>query len=160
MDTEGFWSVVESARPGGCSDVASAVQASLERLPQSEVGDYCRIFNSYMDALYSWDLWGVAYIVNGGCSDDGFEYFRGWVVSQGRSTTELASSDPEAFGLTLSHDADPEERECEELIYAGASAYQSITGDFGHLERAHLRKPLLAKSGKKAPRDCERVFQD
>ena len=138
MDTEGFWSVVESAQSGQCSDVASAVQATLERLPQPEVADYCRIFDSYMDALYSWELWGVAYIFKGGCSDDGFEYFRGWVVSQGRSVTELALSDPEGFGLTLSPDADPYEWECEEMIYAGASAYKTQTGDFGPPRAAAL----------------------
>lgn len=32
---------------------------------------------------YDWDLWGAAYLINGGASDDGFDYFRGWLLSQG-----------------------------------------------------------------------------
>jgi Protein of unknown function (DUF4240) len=84
-----------------------------------------------MDVLYTWDLWGVAYILNGGCSDDGFEYFRAWVLSRGRSATELARSDPEGFGLSVSPDTGPDEMECEELMYAGGSAYKTLTGDFG-----------------------------
>ena len=89
-----------------------------------------------------WDLWGVAYIVNGGCSEDGFEYFRGWVISQGRNVTELALSNPEEFGLTLNHDGDPDECECEELIYAGALAYQTITGDSGPPRTTPQPQPL------------------
>ena len=33
-------------------------------------------------------LWDAAYLINGGCSDDGFDYFRGWLVDQGRETFE------------------------------------------------------------------------
>ena len=131
METDGFWKVIESAGPGECSVVASAVQANLGQLSAQEVADFCRIFDTHMDVLYTWDLWGVAYILNGGCSDDGFEYFRAWVLSRGRSATELARSDPEGFGLSVSPNTDPDEMECEELIYAGGSAYKTLTGDFG-----------------------------
>jgi len=30
---------------------------------------------------------GAAYIINGGCSDDGFEYFRRWLVLQGATSS-------------------------------------------------------------------------
>ena len=33
---------------------------------------------------YDWNLWGAAYLMKGGCSDDAFDYFRGWLVAQGR----------------------------------------------------------------------------
>jgi hypothetical protein len=33
------------------------------------------------------DQWGAAYLANGGCSDDGFDYFRGWLIGQGRKCT-------------------------------------------------------------------------
>jgi hypothetical protein len=31
-----------------------------------------------MDRSYRNDLWAAGYLINGGCSDDGFDYFRGW----------------------------------------------------------------------------------
>ncbi len=34
-------------------------------------------------------------VVNGGCSDDGFEYFRGWLIGQGGAYFEAALKDPE-----------------------------------------------------------------
>jgi hypothetical protein len=130
METDGFWNIIETAGPGECSVVAAAVQENLEQLPQQEIADFCRIFDSYMDSLYTWDLWGVAYILKGGCSDDGFEYFRASVLSRGRSVTELALSDPEGFGLSVSPDTGRDEMECEDLTYAGGSAYKTLTGDF------------------------------
>ncbi len=130
MENDEFWNVIESAGPGECSAIASGVQAKLEQLPQQEVADFCRIFDSQMDALYTWDLWGVAYILRGGCSDDSFEYFRAWVLSQGRGFTELALSDPEGLGLSVSPGTDTDQMGCEDLIYAGGSAYKTLTGDF------------------------------
>ena len=83
-----------------------------------------------MDALYTWELWGVAYILNGGCSDDGLEYFRAWALSRGRNVTDLAVSDPERFGLMVNPNTSVE-MEYEDLIYAGRSAFKTLTGDFG-----------------------------
>jgi len=130
METDGFWSLLESAGPGDCSVISSAVHSALEELPQEEIADFSRIFDTYMNALFTWDLWGVAYILKGGCSDDGFAFFRGWVLSKGRTVAELAISDPEGFGLTVSPDTDPFEMECEDLIYAGGTAYHSLTGAY------------------------------
>ncbi|GAA1585730.1 hypothetical protein GCM10009678_80400 [Actinomadura kijaniata] len=46
---------------------------------------------------YRGDLWGAAYLINGGASDDGFDYFRGWLVSQGRAVYEAALADPDSL---------------------------------------------------------------
>ena len=46
---------------------------------------------------YHWDLWGAAYLINGGCSDDGFEYFRRWLVLQGRDVFQAAVSNPDTL---------------------------------------------------------------
>jgi len=43
------------------------------------------------------DLWGAAYLINGGCSDDGFDYFRGWLIAQGREVFERTVADPDAL---------------------------------------------------------------
>ena len=38
---------------------------------------------------YRWDIWAIAFIINGGCSDDGFEYFRGWLVRKAKNFSKL-----------------------------------------------------------------------
>ena len=48
-------------------------------------------------ASYREDLWGAAYLINGGASDDGFEYFRGWLMTQGRAVFARAVADPDSL---------------------------------------------------------------
>ena len=45
------------------------------QLPAAEIEAFDRLLYEKIDAAYRWSLWGAAYVINGGCSDDGFEYF-------------------------------------------------------------------------------------
>jgi len=54
-------------------------------------------FRRYLNEAYTWDLWGAAYLINGGCSDDGFEYFRRWLVSRGRDIYAAALANPDSL---------------------------------------------------------------
>lgn len=42
-------------------------------------------------------LWAAACVANGGCSGDGFDYFRAWLIAQGREVFERAVADPNAL---------------------------------------------------------------
>ncbi|MFD8951587.1 DUF4240 domain-containing protein [Streptomyces xanthophaeus] len=42
-------------------------------------------------------LWAAAYLAHGGCSDDGFDYFRGWLIAQGCDVFERVAADPDAL---------------------------------------------------------------
>jgi Protein of unknown function (DUF4240) len=46
---------------------------------------------------YDWGLWGAAYVIDGGCSDDGFDYFRAYLISRGRAVFEAAMADPDSL---------------------------------------------------------------
>ena len=46
----------------------------MERSPE-EIVAFQRVLDELMDESYRADLWGAAYVINGGCSDDGFEDF-------------------------------------------------------------------------------------
>ena len=67
---------------------------------------------------------GMFQTMGSSTSEPGFSH-------EGRSVTELALSDSEGFGLSVSPDTEPDEMECEDLIYAGRSAYKTLTGNFG-----------------------------
>ena len=122
-----FWLIVDATRPKGIFAAlhAGAMQNYLEILTEEQIIDYERQFRELMAESYRWDLWGAAYIVNGGCSDDGFQYFRAWLISQGRSYYEKCLANPEAVGSR----ADREDRtEDEEFMYCAAGAYKEKTG--------------------------------
>jgi hypothetical protein len=38
-----------------------------------------------MAQSYNYRLWEAVYALNGGSSDDVFEYFRSWLISQGKN---------------------------------------------------------------------------
>jgi hypothetical protein len=52
--------------------------------PAEEIVAAQQVLWDLMAESYTNPLWAAAYVINGGCSDDGFDYFRGWLIAQGR----------------------------------------------------------------------------
>lgn len=135
MDSEAFWAIIEQARAESkdeCEGVALAVQRHLEAIPLQDIEEFCHLFDSVRDSLDTWDLRGVAALLDLG-QDDGFDYFRGWIIAQGRETVLLAQNDPETLGLGV----DPVRSLpwCEDMISAGRLAYKVVTGKHGPRSR-------------------------
>lgn len=99
MDEGKFWSLIDASVEGSPSqDVQEGrLAAALGQLSAEDVAAFDQMFWVQEDSAYSWDLWGAAYIIHGGASDDSFEYFRRWLVSRGKATFEAALRDPDAL---------------------------------------------------------------
>jgi hypothetical protein len=100
MEIERFWQVVESARQTGGEDPdarVDALRSELSGMVPAELQSFQNHYDQLIGRAYRWDLWGAAYVINGGCSDDGFRYFRDWLISEGRETYEAALLDPESL---------------------------------------------------------------
>jgi len=126
MDLDGFWSLIGQARtaPGGPSEHASELERLLRKKSPSEIEEFARIQGDLMRASYRWDLWGAAYVINQGCSDDGFDYFRGWLLMQGRQVWDAALRDPETLAeIPIAGDV-----QCEDALYVASKAYEESTG--------------------------------
>ena len=93
---DGFWEVIAQSRSTGkkCTESARDLLAILSKMPSAEIEAVARFQEDLMRTSYRWDLWGAAFVINGGCSDDGFDYFRGWLMLQGRDVWEAALGDP------------------------------------------------------------------
>jgi len=145
MDESEFWSIVESSKAesdGGFEHRAETLVARLSALPPEKIIEFQRVFGSLQDRAYSWDLWGAAYVINGGCSDDGFSDFRSWLISMGRKTYESALSDPESLAEITLGDGGEEDASFEVFAYAAAEAYEASTGDeLPHPERNFPNEP-------------------
>ena len=75
MDEDQFWSIVESGtRSGGedCSDRVRQVEDALVLLSAEEILAFRDILDSKLAESYRAELWGAAYLINQGCSNDGF----------------------------------------------------------------------------------------
>jgi hypothetical protein len=128
MDAAAFWQLIEESRENAGGDLdeqAADLTDLLSELPADEIVAFDRMFRQYLNDAYRWDLWGAAYIINGGCSDDGFEYFRCWLIAEGERVYLEALADPES----LVGRAEPDgQNEAESMQYAAADAYEVETG--------------------------------
>ncbi len=122
-----FWKIVEKSKRGTDSsdEQAEKLEELLLELSAEEIVSFENIFTEFRYAAYRWDLWGVAYILCGGCGDDSFDYFRTWLIGRGQKYYEDAMKDPESIARKVTEDDFPE---AELLMYAAAKAYEAKTG--------------------------------
>ncbi|WP_221031579.1 DUF4240 domain-containing protein [Actomonas aquatica] len=122
-----FWSVIDQARADAPSIDAlpNALRRHVRDWNADELRGFEFHFGDQLQEAYRWDIWGVAYLVNGGASDDGFYYFRAWMVAQGRAAFTAALNDPQTIA---DYATDDQENELEELLYVVSDLYTQKTG--------------------------------
>jgi hypothetical protein len=127
MEADQFWDLIEASRrqTSDCEEQADLlVKLLAERTPDEIIAFDEQLYRRRLES-FRWDLWAVAYIVHGGCSNDCFDYFRGWLIAQGRQYFEAALTQAE-------HAADRISRgqwaQCEGILYVADEAYQQRTG--------------------------------
>ncbi|WP_432055305.1 DUF4240 domain-containing protein [Streptomyces sp. bgisy022] len=132
MDETEFWQLVDAAREDAEGDPEEQADLLVERLlglDPDEVVDFARHFEARYHRAYRWDLWGAAWVLLDGASDDAFDSFRCWLIGQGREVFEGALHDPDALADLLDDDFDEEiDGDGEELGYAADEAYEQLTG--------------------------------
>lgn len=125
-----FWNLIERAKRKAFGDIDEQIEILTEVLserPVEDIIEFGRILNYYCALSYTSDLWAAAYIIQGGCSDDMFDYFRAWLIAQGRSVFENAMENPESLAKIISVE-NAEEIEGESFLYVAQDAYQRKTG--------------------------------
>src|SRR5687767_14484267 len=94
-----------------------------------------------MSQSYSSSLWGAAFVIMGGCSDDGFEYFRGWLISRGEDVYTQVLENPEYLAEYFTEDILREDLlapQLEEMLYVASHAYTfQKTGEYSYIDSAN-----------------------
>lgn len=140
MEWKTFWKLTESAYREDGADHFEALKANLASLRESELLAYQSRFDELMNAANGLDLWGAAYLINGGCSDDGFHDFRAWLIGRGRHVYESALKNPD----TLADVLDGEPVSGFGLDVAAVRVYEETTGKddfYERLERVEADMP-------------------
>jgi hypothetical protein len=148
MDLPAFWSIIEYAAKKGRGDqdaMLEALSSHLATLPPEHIAAFKQVMDELMHKAYTWELWGAAYIMNGGCSDDGFEYFRAWLLAQGRVIFDAAVRDPETLASAKLKYGEEGEFEFEPLLYTPMEVYKELTG-------AEMPRPAASADRPSEPR--------
>lgn len=131
MDTDRFWKIIEVATrhdPEAAEDWNNQLVEQLVKLPPEEILEWDRIFDDLTSQAYRNDLWAAAYLINGGASDDGFYYFRCWLVGMGRDVCMKALEAPDSLADVVQPNWMSEGIDAEAEIYAAAyRAWQTVT---------------------------------
>jgi hypothetical protein len=129
MTEDVLWELVKQSGADGRSgaDRVQALALRLRGFRPKEIVRFGKSVAGLVRQAYTWELWGAAYLLNGGCSDDGFLYFCGWLILQGRERCHAAVRDPESIADWWAPGVnDPPET--EELLYVAAEVYEEVTG--------------------------------
>jgi hypothetical protein len=134
MRTDDFWAVIERAtaeRPAAPGDVAKRAAAELAGWEPAEIVTWQQHLDKVMAASGTEDLWAAAYLINGGCSDEGFDNFRGWLIAHGREAVSRAVHEPDSLAEMPVVKAAADTGavfEAEPVLSIAADAYAQATG--------------------------------
>jgi hypothetical protein len=144
MDRAHFWSLIHAAIRQYRDDVwqrAAAIEDALADLDAPEIESFHQHFWELMDESYGADLWSVISFIDGGCGNDGFDYFRGWLIAQGEEVFRMVMARPGWLGPYVQWQDCA--ACCEAMLNVSYNAYQRRTGsrDFRE-DRAAVHRDL------------------
>ncbi|HXB08172.1 MAG TPA: DUF4240 domain-containing protein [Puia sp.] len=129
MPEDRFWGLIVASNEeseGDADQQEDSLRELLQELPLQEVITFQNRYRQLRGVAYTWPLWGAAYIINGGCSDDGFCYFRDWLIARGPEVYKQAIADAEwLVNVEWSEDG----FDAEGMCYVAGAVFEKRTGD-------------------------------
>ena len=95
MDYALFWHLVDSTR--GQSERTDRLIDLLKQRSPEEIIQFRLLYDDLIATANKFDLWGAAHAINGGCTDEGFYFFREGLIEIGRAVFESAVNDPDSL---------------------------------------------------------------
>jgi hypothetical protein len=128
MDENHFWSIIETTKTSNedLDEFEENLRNTLLKLSANEIIEFYLREQKLRFDSYTSDLWCAAYIMNGGCSDDAFEYFRCWLIAQGKDVFYNALKNPDT--LVELYSSEEEEYDFEGFMYLASDSFEKKTG--------------------------------
>jgi hypothetical protein len=130
LDEDLYWKIVENSLQNSKNQTeqeAFLISEISKLTPKQMVGFRLRTDKLLYDT-YSSEMWCASYIMNGGSSDDGFEYFRNWVISRGKDAYYKAKENPDTLISQKEYAEDDDFYEFELFWYVALEAFEKTTG--------------------------------
>jgi hypothetical protein len=133
MTHDQFWKIIADtcgSDPHISDEWDTKLTEALATLSADEIIEWNHIFDELAQRAYRTDLWAAAYLINGGASDDGFYYFRCWLIGMGQAVYNNAIADPDSLADVASPAWFAEGIDAEAEIYGAAHrAWMRVTGN-------------------------------
>ncbi|MEZ6056861.1 MAG: DUF4240 domain-containing protein [Planctomycetaceae bacterium] len=99
MTASDFWHIIarSSEDNSGPRQQERRLQRLLMKLDSDEIVSFNEWFGHFVREAFFYRLWGAAWLIGNGCSDDGFWDFRCWLVAQGEHIYSSAIDDPDSL---------------------------------------------------------------
>lgn len=130
MDEDQFWQIIQTTKNkanGNYEQQQEMLAKELSILTPDEIIQFDNRFRYFRGQANTWELWAAIYIIHGGCGDDSFNYFREWVIGQGKDFYYQTIKDPETL-----IDVDTAligETDWEGLGYIPGDVFEELTGE-------------------------------
>jgi Protein of unknown function (DUF4240) len=145
MNNPTFWSLIDKSRLASDGDAEQQLDELgilLDDLSADEIAEFHHIFYEHFLQSYTWPLWGAAYVIGGGCSDDSFDYFRGWLISRGEKVFTSALAEPDSLAGSISEEDEDVDCQVEGWQSVAIDAWCRKTGrDDSAFPRRHANWP-------------------
>ena len=134
MSDDDFWALIKESleNSNDAEEQLEFLQNKLSSLTEEELIGFHYQFEKVYFKSYTSELWGVAYVARGGCSDDSFDYFRCWLISRGRDVYENALINPDKLINEFDKIPDGYGPELEDMLSLIPDAFTNIGKDFYH----------------------------
>lgn len=127
LDEDTYWAIIANSLKLTTTqeDQEVFLISELEKRSPSEMIGFRLRTDKLLYDTYNQELWCAAYIINQGCSDGGFEYFRCWLISRGKDVFYAAKANPDSVLKEI--EKDKEVFEFEGFWYVAMNAFKNTT---------------------------------
>ena len=128
MPDDKFWDIIQKTfknSKGEYEEQQEQLTKEIGNLSLQDIILFDNKFRQLRGQANNWQMWGAIYIIHGGCGDDSFTDFRGWVIAQGKDFYYKTLANPESL-------VDVEEEridvDWEGMGYIPTTVFEELTG--------------------------------
>jgi hypothetical protein len=112
-DSAAFWKLIDQTRadaakpyrrarePSGWSRQNDLLFNELKRSKPAAIVSFTRQLFAALNELNRYDVWGVAHVILGRCTDDEYGDFCEWVISRGKRVFDAVLRDPQTIAAAI-----------------------------------------------------------
>lgn len=131
MDEPKFWEIIGACKgSGGDTAYSGRLTRILQKMSPSEIREFYLHYMHTRARANTPEFWAASVLLNSGpTSDDGFEYFRNWLISRGQQVYLEAMQNPDLLAnVDIPLARDGPEAQFEKFASVAAEAYMEKTG--------------------------------